>query len=265
MFLVIGQELWKHKRETKHNDSLWTLGHYQCDSCGKILHRYDAFKTHKKNCGREKTEEEERRTLPCDICGALFKSIALVKAHKRGVHLVAPEVCDVCGTVCKNKRSLFEHKKRHDDKNKKFACEECGRSFFNSTILKQHIRTHTKEKPFKCPMCKYTCAVKQNIHKHSIKAHKMQLPAVDLRECKEVNIPLSSIPNDSGQNLGVESVLAAGQEFQIQHPDRNVESTVPSSSNNYTHFTTYEDVNQVPYSHIDPATCMYQWSNPTNR
>ncbi|KAL4220360.1 hypothetical protein ACF0H5_020766 [Mactra antiquata] len=178
--------LWRHKRQSQHKTSLWTLGNYQCDSCGKIYNRYDSFREHKLSCKTE-GESAEQKDYPCDICGLVFKSMLRVKSHKRGVHVVSPVVCHVCGAMCKNKRALLVHRRRHDMKNKKFACDDCGKTFFNNTLLTQHIRTHTKEKPYKCPLCNYRCAIKQNIHKHSQKVHKQPAKAVDLSGIKEPN------------------------------------------------------------------------------
>ncbi|XP_045199273.1 zinc finger protein 391-like [Mercenaria mercenaria] len=181
-------ELWKHKREKQHKTNIWTLGNYQCDSCGKIYTRYDSFTEHQLSCEKTESEKLASRQHPCDICGLVFKSVIRVKAHKRGVHIVAPVVCHVCGAICKNKRALLVHRRRHDMKNKKYNCDDCGKSFFNSTLLSQHVRTHTKEKPYKCPMCNYTCAIKQNIHKHSQKVHKTQCKAICLDDTKESSV-----------------------------------------------------------------------------
>ncbi|XP_060605137.1 zinc finger protein 678-like [Ruditapes philippinarum] len=177
--------LWKHKRESGHKTNIWALGNYQCDSCGKIYTRYDSFQEHKLSCEKTESEKQASCKYPCDICGLLFKSMLRVKSHKRGVHTVAPVVCHVCGAMCKNKRALLVHRRRHDMKNKKYVCDDCGKSFFNSTLLAQHVRTHTKEKPYKCPLCNYACAIKQNIHKHSMKVHKTQCKAVCLDDVKD--------------------------------------------------------------------------------
>lgn len=178
-------ELNAHKREKQHKSSKWVLGNHQCDSCGKIYSRPDSFREHKLTCKKTPAEIMACRTYPCDICGLAFKSQIRVKAHKRNVHVDEPVICHVCGTVCKNKRALLVHRRRHDMKNKKYRCENCGKSFFNSTLLEQHVRTHSKEKPYKCPVCPYTCAIRQNIHKHSKKVHKVQYKAIDLTKLKQ--------------------------------------------------------------------------------
>ncbi|KAL4220332.1 hypothetical protein ACF0H5_020739 [Mactra antiquata] len=175
-------ELWIHKRETKHNTSLWSLGVYQCDSCGKVFNRCDSFREHKLSCKTEAEKQQQIKQFPCDVCGLMFLSLKRMKYHKRGVHVNSPEICEDCGAVCKNKRYLLAHRRRHNAKNRKYICDDCGKRFFNSSLLRQHIRTHTKEKPFKCPMCNFTCAIKQNIHKHSLKVHKILAKAIDLTE-----------------------------------------------------------------------------------
>lgn len=236
--VISGEELWTHKRETKHNTSIWTLGHYQCDSCGKIYNRYDSFRLHKKvACGKEEKELEELRVHPCDICGMSFKSIHHVKSHKRGVHLNAPEVCHICGALCKNKRALASHQKRHDLTNRKYSCNECGKSFFNSAILKQHIRTHTKEKPYKCPMCSYTCAVKQNVHKHSLKIHKVQVQAIDLRQNKE-------------KTLNQDDNYSHNQVISELQPNTNIENNFHKDEQDHH----YQDTNMS--LHDDPKLMM---------
>lgn len=199
--------MWKHKREKQHKTNIWTLGNYQCDSCGRIYNRYDSFTEHKISCQKTEGEKLAIRQYPCDICGLVFKSMIRVKSHKRGVHVVAPVVCHECGAMCKNKRALLVHRRRHDMKNKKYVCDDCGKSFFNSTLLSQHVRTHTKEKPFKCPLCNYTCAIKQNIHKHSQKVHKVQCKAVCVSDTKERVLPQNDDLLHSGQNFGIANIL----------------------------------------------------------
>jgi DNA-directed RNA polymerase subunit RPC12/RpoP len=162
----------------KHNDSLSLLQTYQCEECGKVLTGgFSSFKLHQKFACKE---VEEGPQVPCDICGSLFKSKTHVQQHKKRTHINVPVVCDICGTVCKNKHSLNSHKRRHDSKNKKHVCDNCGKAFITNLLLIMHIRTHTKEKPFKCPLCDHRCAIKQNIQKHSLNVHKRQIKCADI-------------------------------------------------------------------------------------
>ncbi|XP_060597093.1 zinc finger protein 184-like [Ruditapes philippinarum] len=177
------RDLYKHKREKQHMDSIWRLNSYQCETCGKHMTKYENFKSHKElSCGKNEEELKALHIHPCEICGKLFKTTKAAHQHKIKVHEQEESVCDICGKVLKTKFALRSHKRRHFDKNRKFVCKECGKGFFNVTILKQHERVHTKEKPFKCPMCEYTSSVAGNIKKHSCNIHKQNLAPIDLRQ-----------------------------------------------------------------------------------
>ncbi|XP_045199816.2 zinc finger protein with KRAB and SCAN domains 8-like [Mercenaria mercenaria] len=185
------QELWKHKREMKHNDSLSLLQTYQCEECGKILTGgYQSFKLHQKYACKD-TEDEPQ--IKCDLCGGMFKSEVHVQQHIKRTHSELPVVCDICGTICKNKHALNSHKRRHNEKNKKFVCNSCGKAFLTNILLKMHIRTHTKEKPYKCPLCDYRCAIKQNIQKHSVNVHKTQVKCADIVTISETGLSSNKI------------------------------------------------------------------------
>uniref|UniRef100_A0A3Q1IEY6 C2H2-type domain-containing protein n=1 Tax=Anabas testudineus TaxID=64144 RepID=A0A3Q1IEY6_ANATE len=54
------------------------------------------------------------------------------------------------------------------------TCAVCGRSFPLLSSLSQHMRRHTREKPYKCPYCEHRTAQKGRLKAH-IRSHKLGL------------------------------------------------------------------------------------------
>ncbi|XP_057684329.1 zinc finger protein 516-like [Corythoichthys intestinalis] len=67
------------------------------------------------------------------------------------------------------------------------TCGVCGRSFPLLSSLSQHMRRHTREKPYKCPYCDHRTAQKGTLKAH-IRSHKLGLLGLSDRQ-KEDEIP----------------------------------------------------------------------------
>ena len=48
----------------------------------------------------------------------------------------------------------------------------CGKGFNSKFRLGLHLRTHSGERPFKCPTCSYDCARKDNLLTHIRRSHR---------------------------------------------------------------------------------------------
>ncbi|XP_030003872.1 zinc finger protein 516-like [Sphaeramia orbicularis] len=64
--------------------------------------------------------------------------------------------------------------KAEDDGSSGHSCGVCGRSFPLLSSLSQHMRRHTREKPYKCPYCEHRTAQKGTLKAH-IRSHKLGL------------------------------------------------------------------------------------------
>ena len=54
---------------------------------------------------------------------------------------------------------------------KRYICDFCDYRTNYITTLKRHIRRHTGEKPFQCPVCEYKCKQKHSITVHIKRQH----------------------------------------------------------------------------------------------
>lgn len=102
-----------------------------------------------------------------------------------------------------------------DDVTSCHTCGVCGRSFPLLSSLSQHMRRHTREKPYKCPYCEHRTAQKGSLKAH-IRSHKLGLLShnlsdkegdgdegqkedADITDPPEINSPPEKAPNINGK------------------------------------------------------------------
>ncbi|KAL3043762.1 hypothetical protein OYC64_003591 [Pagothenia borchgrevinki] len=72
------------------------------------------------------------------------------------------------------KPTVNKKAKAEEDVPSGHTCGVCGRSFPLLSSLSQHMRRHTREKPYKCPYCEHKTAQKGSLKAH-IRSHKLGL------------------------------------------------------------------------------------------
>lgn len=69
-------------------------------------------------------------------------------------------VCELCNKPFQAYANLKQHRTTHENE-KKFICVLCPKKFKRISGLNQHVRGfHYKIKPFSCPVCSYSYALK---------------------------------------------------------------------------------------------------------
>ena len=89
----------------------------------------------------------------CYICGKAFASSDLLTNHKCPERTrIAQHMCQICGKVLQHASALVVHMRTHT-REQPFKCPICRRAFSDLSNLGRHKRVHTGEKPYSCRQC----------------------------------------------------------------------------------------------------------------
>ena len=121
---------------------------FVCPECGKTFKNRGSLKPHM-------ALHKGVKNIHCDECDQSFYTTSALLSHKMRQHDDQAEViCPECGKTCSNKYTLKRHMIRHTGE-RQFKCEweGCGKSFYDSQVLKVHEKLHLDLKEFQCSLC----------------------------------------------------------------------------------------------------------------
>ena len=145
--------------------------------------------------------------IPCDICGKEFKFPYLLLRHLNGVYSCSPNKFSIengkvvrktiekpqnvgenyinVGDECEN---VGDNPQKVDNKNKKFQCEECEKTFTSNQSLKYHSNICKGVHVLQCPICFKTFASKygKNKHKTHVKCSPPEEKCFKCEKCEKV-------------------------------------------------------------------------------
>lgn len=129
----------------------------KCKTCGALYLNEKSLRLH------ERRNACTQESYQCNVCNKIFTDQGLFSEHTKSLCIqqeVEPKgdevfdpmkkfMCSVCPKSFKMMSTLKDHLRTHTG-DKPYKCTICGRGFSQNTNLKQHLRRHTQIKPFKC-------------------------------------------------------------------------------------------------------------------
>ena len=136
------------------------------ESLGSAFTISNSFSVPAKAVGKEKVHQ-------CDICSKIFPNARQLNRHETVFHYGGHKAreCNVCGKTFHSPYWLVEHMKLHS-KEKPYKCNVCGKAYAQERVFKAHEKLHATEvKEIKCQFCELQ--LKNLMHK---KLHSEKRP-----------------------------------------------------------------------------------------
>ncbi|XP_031764052.2 zinc finger protein 699-like isoform X2 [Galleria mellonella] len=112
--------------------------------------------------------------IECAVCNQTLANTTLAQQHYKtehpGVHFPKRYMCEKCGYITSLYSNLVLHIRTHTNE-RPFKCPHCDRGFTSSCNRDRHVLSHTGEKPFQCHHCLRRFRQKNECKMHIQHAH----------------------------------------------------------------------------------------------
>ena len=116
---------------------------------------------------------KEFKDFPCKFCDSRWVSHLSLELHLAVEHNKLMVVCEVCGSVLRDKYYLSSHMKQVHEKTRSVVCHICARVLSTKGRLNEHLAAvhGIGEKKYQCDICQERFAAKQMLNEHFGKVH----------------------------------------------------------------------------------------------
>uniref|UniRef100_A0A8V5GNT8 Uncharacterized protein n=1 Tax=Melopsittacus undulatus TaxID=13146 RepID=A0A8V5GNT8_MELUD len=149
------------------------LGAFHCPLCSRVLPSPSSLEQHIQG------DHGGESHFLCLDCGLAFDTESVLLSHRRS-HCPNPLHRCSCGKAFINMTKFLYHRRSHgpdpkpvpsvtpDPAPRRHPCPECGKLFKKKSHVRNHLFTHTGERPFPCRECPKSFNSQANLLRHRL-------------------------------------------------------------------------------------------------
>lgn len=147
---------------------------FKCSLCGKEFISKNTLKKHLRN-------KHMKKELSCHLCKRTFDTEYARKKHRKtcswkfeSTLVVNTQYkCDLCGHMDTSMNDFLNHTRNCEGQY--YDCDICEERFTKKQAIREHMYSHTKEKPYSCDVCQKSFLLKRRLHLHIRRVHILKL------------------------------------------------------------------------------------------
>ncbi|XP_027227422.2 uncharacterized protein [Penaeus vannamei] len=142
---------------------------YPCELCFKSFGDRQTLRIHLISVHKPKTISCTQKG-----CNKVFSTVGLMRNHYR-YHLNRKFTCDECGRSFSTESYMYKHRLTHSGI-RPHVCVDCGKTYLSASHLSKHRRmAHSTARPFQCSFCGKCYKTKDQVNYHE-SSHKGEKP-----------------------------------------------------------------------------------------
>ncbi|XP_051166481.1 zinc finger protein 425-like [Leptopilina boulardi] len=202
-----------HVQQQQSSSSSNVADLFPCDKCGVKFARRDVLFDHifSEHFDQKLTPKKE---FPCENCHRSYTSRSNLRRHQRQECNTEPQfVCPFCFPLPHVEFNYLLHSSSSNESSSIFTGKNINEGtsssskYYSPTKIQSNSEKSSVKKPFKCPKCDRTFAVKGNMNRHlkyeCNQAPKFSCPYCYFRSKQSSNVLAHIRARHSGQNAYV--------------------------------------------------------------